>query len=610
MEHASHLHPVTNDISKSRRILMVWPKVPRNTYWSFVYAMKFVGKKSAMPPLGLITVAGMLPQTWELRLVDMNVRDLENEDILWADAVFVSAMLVQKESFQEIIARCKSLSRKVVAGGPLVTSCREDFSGIDACVIGEAEETINELVLDIENDRLKPTYEKPERPDISHSVMPRFDLLELNAYATMSVQYSRGCPFQCEFCDIWSVYGNRPRLKSAECLVSEIDELYRLGWQGSIFVVDDNFIGNRKRVRTELLPALTQWQRSHRYPFPFFTEASINLAEDPPLMTAMRDAGFDEVFIGIESPSTASLTETGKRQNTRSDLLAAVNTIQRHGLEVMGGFIVGFDSDTSSIFDQQVDFIQRAGIPKAMVGLLGALPGTKLYRRLMAEGRIVGTTSGNNTSDGAVNFRPRMPLNDLLNGYHRVLDRIYDVRMSNYFKRCNRMLDNVKNRASFLTVGRWQSFRIFIRSLVIQTLSPYGFKYLLFLARNLLRHAPHFPAAVRLAVQGHHFRAVTQQTIRAARVSSAMEEQYQYLRCQLSRYSSEVMANSRRKIRQLEKLFDQASHNLTRLNRRIGRIHSDFRGDLAVRYSSWSRDIYNLFRPYRSELARVGVVLR
>jgi radical SAM superfamily enzyme YgiQ (UPF0313 family) len=502
-------------------ILLVYPEVPQNTYWSYKHTMPFLNKKSAMPPLGLITVASHLPGHLSLRLVDMNVAPLRDEDLLWADAVFVSAMIIQKDSFARVVSRATAMGALVVAGGPYPSGSHEEIHGVDHFILGEAEEIIGPFMQDLLAGNARFLYKSEGKPSLETTRVPRFDLLNFNAYASMSVQYSRGCPFHCEFCDIWKVYGNKPRLKSVPDILKELDALYALGWNGAVFIVDDNFIGNKARVKKELLPALISWQKAHKYPFRFYTEASINMAEDDALLALMRDAAFNEVFIGIETPSAECLSETGKIQNLKTDMAAAVAKIKSYGFEVMAGFILGFDSDTEDIADRQIAFIQKTGIPRAMVGLLTALPGTDLYNRLKREGRILRASSGNNTDCGAANFVTRMDPEKLREGYCRVLGAIYDEDLKSYFSRCNTVLDQTAGLPYASRDIRWHEVKILFRSLARQPFTPYGWQYLKFVARNLVRHTGSIAEVIKFTVIGHHMHYVTRQTLRAARLEAA-----------------------------------------------------------------------------------------
>ncbi len=507
-------------MEKSKKGLLIYPKCPGNTYWSFKHALRIVGKKSNMPPLGIITVAALFPEDWDLKLVDMNIQKLKEKDIMAADAVFLSAMIVQKESFREVVDMCNRLGKPVVAGGAYPTSSHEDIRGVDHFVLGEVEDSFGLFLRDYEQGAAKPVYYPPEKPDIRKSVVPRFDLLNLKKYASMSVQYSRGCPFKCEFCDIWKVYGNKPRLKAPQTVLGEMETLHKLGWKGAIFIVDDNFIGNKHRVKKELLPALTQWQEARKYPYRFFTEASINMASDSKLLTAMSNAGFNEVFIGIETPSVEALAETGKTQNLKVDMAQAIRTIQEHGLEVMAGFILGFDSDTDDIAERQIAFIQDVGIPQAMVGLLTALPGTDLYERLEREGRILRASDGNNTHCSALNFKTKMDEAALQEGYIKVLSTIYDKKLKNYFSRCSQLMDTFPQSDLAPRDIRMAELWIAAKSLLRQPFTSYGFEYVKFITKRSFKKTGTFSQAVKFGIVGHHYHRITRQMVRAEAVAA------------------------------------------------------------------------------------------
>src|SRR5437660_1746661 len=411
------------------KVLLVNPEFP-DTYWSFRHALPFEGKRCAFPPLGLLTVSALLPDSWERKLVDLNVRRLKASDIDWADMIFATAMLVQKDSLREVVKRGKSKGNRIVLGGPYVTTTIEDLTDADHIFLGEAETTLPQFIEDLARGEPKRSYQAAERPPLSATPMAHFHLVDLKRYSAMSVQYSRGCPFSCEFCDIIEIYGRVPRTKSNQQMLAEFDALKALGWRGTVFIVDDNFIGNKKNVR-QLLPELAAWQERNGYPFSLLTESSVNLADDVPLLESMRHAGFRRVFLGIETPVEESLKEAQKSQN-RGNLLESVKRIQSYGMEVMAGFIVGFDNDPADIFERQINFIRESAIPLAMVGLLTALPDTQLWRRLEKEGRLLGESSGNNTNC-ALNFVPKMDAARLVEGYQSIMRTIY--KPSEYYQR-------------------------------------------------------------------------------------------------------------------------------------------------------------------------------
>lgn len=412
------------------KILLVYPQYP-NTFWSFKYALEVMGKKAAMPPLGLLTIAPLLENGNKLKLIDMNVNPLKDKDILWADYVFISAMITQKDSAQKVIQRCKDLNVKIVAGGPLFTNLHGDFPDVDHFILNEGEITIPLFVRDLKNGNPKKIYSSDIRPDINLAPVPKWDLINLNDYARMALQFSRGCPFDCEFCDIVNLNGRVPRVKSIEQFMEELNSLYDSGWRSSIFIVDDNFLGNIAQVKL-LLRELINWRKEKHYRWSFMTQISINLASDDELLLLMQKAGFSTVFIGIETPSKKSLEECGKFQNKNRDMVKDIKKIYNYGMEVYGGFIVGFDHDDETIFKTQFEFIQETGIVVAMMGLLTALPGTKLYKRLKNENRIVSESSGNNI-DFKLDFIPKMEEEFLLSEYKKLLSSLYNVK--NYYER-------------------------------------------------------------------------------------------------------------------------------------------------------------------------------
>ncbi|MBS3756233.1 MAG: B12-binding domain-containing radical SAM protein [Desulfobacterales bacterium] len=589
-------------MTKHRKILLVYPHVPSNTYWSYKYALEFVKKQSVMPPLGLLTIAARFPADYELKLVDMNITDLDDQSLEWADAVFVSAMIVQKQSMEEVVRRCNQMGKTVVAGGPYVTNSYDEITGVDHMLRGEVDATLTDFLSELDNGTAKPVYEMPRHPDISDNPVPRFELLDLDKYASMAIQYSRGCPFHCEFCDIWTVYGNRPRLKSAGTLTAELDALRELGWEGAVFLVDDNFIGNKGRVKRELLPALKAWQEEHDYPYHFFTEASINMADDADLMTGMREAGFNSVFIGIETPSPEGLAETGKTQNLKSDMEVAVRTIQRNGIEVLAGFILGFDNDTPDIFDQQIDFIQKNAIPQAMIGLLNALPGTRLYERLEAEGRIVGQSCGNNTHSTETNFKTIMEPETLRSGYRKILSNLYDFRLKNYFDRCSHLLDRIEHREFYERKIRFEEVKIFFRSLFRQPFTPYGANYLKYLARNLFKNRDLFGEAVTFAIYGHHYHTITRQTLKKEKIADILDKKYRQFTAMVNQYSEAARTGSRQQFDSVKKLWDMRIKYLKQMQHKINKLHEDYRGELTRKYADMSMQMRDMLANMENRL--------
>jgi radical SAM superfamily enzyme YgiQ (UPF0313 family) len=490
------------------KILFVYPNYP-DTFWSFRYALGFISKKASLPPLGLLTVASMLPEGWEKRLVDMNIEALEDKDILWADYVFISAMSVQRSSAESVIRRCGKLGVKVVAGGPHFTSTPEEYEHVDHLVLNEAEITLPRFLEDLARGRAKHLYASEEWADMTATPIPDWGLVKMKKYASMNIQYSRGCPFNCEFCNITVLYGKRPRTKDSAQVVAELESLYEHGWRAGVFFVDDNFIGNRKKLKREILPDIIKWRNYRRHPFPLNTEASINLADDDELMDLMVRAGFDTVFIGIESPHEASLAECNKNPNKRRDMMACVKKMQRLGLEVQGGFIVGFDNDPANIFEKVISFIQESGIATAMVGLLNAPRGTRLFQRLTSEGRLLKDVTGDNT-DFSMNFIPKMNRDSLMNGYQRVVDTIYSPK--HYYPRVMQFLREykrpVRNKPSHLNLG---GVKALLRSMLyLGVIGKERFHYWKLFFWSLFTRPRLFPLAITLTIYGFHFRKIFQ----------------------------------------------------------------------------------------------------
>ncbi|MFX1382888.1 MAG: B12-binding domain-containing radical SAM protein [Promethearchaeota archaeon] len=495
------------------KILLIYPKYPK-TFWSYSDVLKIIDKKAIFPPLGLLTVASMLPEEWEKKLVDCNVNDLTDADLIWADMVFISAMIVQKDNVYSILMRCSALNKTVVVGGPLFSAIPQDFEdmGISHFVLNEAEITLPLFLKDLEEGKAKKMYHSSERPDLKNTPIPMWSLIDFNDYYSALIQYSRGCPFNCEFCDIIVMNGRVPRTKSPKQIINELQAIYDLDFRGMVFFVDDNFIGNKKDTKL-LLPKIIEWQQERDYPFNFFTESSLNLSEDTELMELMSEANFTNVFLGIETPSYDSLKECGKFQNIKIDLVESIRTIQEHGMQVMGGFILGFDKDPEDIFDAMIEYIQKTGIVTAMVGLLTALPGTRLWHRLKEEGRLIPGCTGENT-DVVTNINPLMGMENLVNGYIHVLKTIYNPK--NYYKRIETLLDHLKlnptvlnwdentsNKKKKIQYGDSMMVLRIIWEIVIK--SHNRFRFLRLLVRTLRKRPELRYIAAELAIYGHHF---------------------------------------------------------------------------------------------------------
>jgi radical SAM superfamily enzyme YgiQ (UPF0313 family) len=434
---------ITRDTSNksSKKVLLIYPQYP-NSFWSFKNILKLIGKRAIYPPLGLLTVAAMLPHKWEKRMIDMNVSKLLEKDIIWADVVFISAMIAQKESVREVIKNIKCLGKPIVAGGPLFTTGWEQYiNDVDHLILGEAEENLKEFLNDFNSHTAKKIYRLENFPDIQRSVTPQWNLIDKRFYNSMCLQISRGCPFSCEFCDIVKLNGKLPRTKNKKQVIDELEALYLWGWRGNVFFVDDNFIGNKGYLAKEILPAIIEWQNKRHYPFLFNTQVSIDLVDKPKLIDLMVKAGIGTLFIGIESPDSKSLEECNKSQNENRDLVSAVKKLQNSGFIVQGGFIVGFDNDKPTIFQNQIEFIQTSGIVTAMVGLLNALPKTKLYKRLKDAGRLVDESSGINTA-AELNFKPKMEKNTLIDGYKNIMQTLYAPK--EYYQRVKIFLREFK----------------------------------------------------------------------------------------------------------------------------------------------------------------------
>jgi len=556
------------------KLLLVYPKIP-TTYWSFKYALPFVGDRSLMPPLGLITVASMLPDYCDVTLIDVNVSQLSDEDILEADYVLISAMIVQKESFQEIISRCNNLEKQVIAGGPYATTSYEQIEGVSHFILNEAEITLPLFLEDLEAGNLKYLYEDKGKPDITKTPIPRFDLLDINAYSTMALQNSRGCPFNCEFCDIIEMFGRVPRYKTPEQFINEMDAILSQGYRGPLFIVDDNFIGNKKKVK-ELLKCIIDWQRKNDFPFALFTEASINVADDDELLELMRLSNIDMIFIGLETPDDSILSETNKNQNVKADLHESVKKIQRKGIEVLAGFILGFDNEPEDIFDRQIAFIEKAGIPMAMIGLMMALPETQLYRRLEREGRIINDSKGNNTHELELNFIPTTPLEILVDGYKKVISELYSPQK--YFDRCLNMLQEFPEKREIpnspITLS---AIRALMLSLFKQGFSSYGFTYIKYVVKVFSSHRDYLAHAMSLAIKGYHLFAITKEILL------------------INSFNEEVICLKDDMIERLEKIFESNAENK---DIELDNVGSHFMKKLNKLYSSSDKKMKHILNEY------------
>jgi radical SAM superfamily enzyme YgiQ (UPF0313 family) len=487
------------------KILLVYPEFP-DTFWSFKHAVTFIGKKAGSPPLGLATVAAMLPTRWEKRLVDMNVTRLKQSDLDWADFIFISAMDVQRASVRTVIARCKAGQKTMVAGGPLFTAEYESFPDVNYFVLNEGEITLPLFLADLEKGTPQRIYKTDQYPDIRSTPVPMWELVDMSKYDSMNIQFSRGCPFNCEFCNVTALLGHRPRTKSKEQIIAELDKLYSLGWRRSIFFVDDNFIGNKKELKQDILPALIEWRKG-KEGFLFTTEVSINLADDTELTDLMVKAGFINIFVGIETPDEDSLAECHKTQNISRNLVDSVKKLQRAGLQVMAGFIVGFDSDTPTIFQRQIDFIQKSGIVTAMVGLLQAPHGTQLYERMAKDGRLLNEMSGDN-GDGTSNIVPKMDAEVLRNGYLGIIEQIYSPKL--FYMRIKTFLAEYRPLKMDVSIHFNEVVAFFKSVWKLGIIGRERWQYWNLFFWTLFHYPRKFAMAITLSIYGYHFRTISE----------------------------------------------------------------------------------------------------
>jgi radical SAM superfamily enzyme YgiQ (UPF0313 family) len=489
------------------KALLIHPEFPE-TFWTLRHALKFMGVTAESPPLALLTVAALLPRDWARKLVDLNVEPLTDEHLAWADLVFVSAMTIQAASADAIIRRCRAAGVKVCAGGVHFSTPRAPFEPVEHLFIGEVEETLPVFLEDLAQGQALPEYRAPRFPDLARSPAPAWELLDLSKYSSMLAQVCRGCPYDCDFCQIIVLYGRRPRYKSPDQILIELQGLYDRGWRGNVTFADDNFIAHHGKAK-DILRALGRWQAEHGYPFFHIAQVSVEVVDDPEMLPLMAQAGFVALFLGLETPDPASLQECNKRQNLNRDLVAAVRTVQNHGMEVIGGFIVGFDTDSPDIFARQADFIEAAAIPTAMINLLGVPPGSRLFKRLEAEGRLLEASDGNTTmSASGLNFIPKMGREQLLEGYQALLRRLFEPEP--YYQRVLTFLNhcppNPHLPARPLALREVHAGLKIILELGFQ--DPGRRAFWTFLGRLLRQHPRRLPMGMLLAAVGHHFRVM------------------------------------------------------------------------------------------------------
>lgn len=592
------------------RILPVYPEFP-DTFWGFKKSVEYIGKKAAMPPTGLATVMAMVPEDrFEIQnLVDLNVEPLTDERLINTDIIFTSTMIVQEQSHDEVIERAHKFGKKVVAGGPFATTYPDRMKA-DYIVAGEAEVTLGPFLEDLLEGAIRGEWTesgvagrnnlveltKRGKVKLERTPIPNWDILDLTKYHSAAIQFSRGCPWNCDFCDITQLFGKEPRTKTPAQMIGELDALYDRGHRGPVFIVDDNFIGNVAAVRG-LLPVLTEWQKERKYPFNFYTEASLNLAwsANADVLKAMIDAGFDYVFMGIESVDGDVLEAMHKKQNTQMSQYDAVRIIQKAGLEVSGGFIIGSDGEKENVFEELFEFIQKSGIVVPMPGLLGAGRGTDLYKRLEREGRIKSESQGNNTHQLSFNFKTQQDERFLIEGYKGLIDKLFNHE--NYFKRCRILRDTIGHQRT-KSIGGIEGLLAFSKTLYRLVPARGGWEYLKHLGRNIGRGR--FGKAVAQAIKLDHLYSITRATIEADEFAPEVDNMY----VQFVNRASEIYSDSKEEVSVRVKLIsDKARRVIRKAEEEYGRLHKDFRNRAGIAFEDFRVRIDDVVDKYKLEAA-------
>ena len=554
--------------------LLIYPKNPV-TFWSFDEALKYIGKKSAFPPLGLLTIAGMMPDHYDLRVVDVNVRPLADDDLAWADIVITSSMIIHWHSLEEIIAKCNAVGVPVLNGGPLPTQYHEEIEGDAVFYLGEAEngflDVVEQLVAASQNVGREYIDRRGEFQSLTTTPLPRWDLINFDHYSTMVIQITRGCPESCTFCNIPSLYGKTTRLKNSSRVIQELDVLYDAGWRGAIMAVDDNFVGNREQIRHTLQEEVAPWQEERGYPFQFNTQASIRVSDDLELLEAMHRAGFDKIFAGIESPVEESLKFMGAQKNLQGNtpLLEKVKILQANGMEVQAGFIMGLDTDPDDISDRMIAFIREAGIPIAMVGVLGVLRDTPDYKRYERLGRLVEGvkyTGDSGIFSRQLSYVPLIEPDELLARHRKVVETLNSPEI--FFERCRTHYAHRTRRAlNSMPIG-WTEVRAFFRSVWRQGLvGNYRWEFWKFMAHMIVHHPRAFGDGVRLSIQGNHLILTTREALQIDEVETFLDEALHHLKQFSEGYKEAFSLN----------VSDYASKLMQALHGRFDHFQDDYR---------------------------------